>query len=111
MDLFDDETDDGIDHIDQEEARRIMEEEKDCLILDVRTPDEFAAGHIEGAVCIPLETMDRAIGTKLKDKDQVILVYCRSGSRSTRAALKLVQSGYRNVKEMGGLITWPYGLA
>ncbi len=93
--------------IGMEEAVAIMEEEEDYLILDVRTPEEFAAGHIPGAVNLPNE----AIGTEeiplLPDKKQLILVYCRSGNRSKQAAGKLAALGYTQVLEFGGILDWP----
>lgn len=91
------------------EAKALMDSEKDYVILDVRTPEEFAAGHISGAVLIP----DYEIGDKaesvLPDKDQLILVYCRSGRRSKNAASELVTLGYTNIKEFGGINDWEYG--
>ncbi len=91
------------------EAKALMDSEKDYVILDVRTPEEFAAGHISGAVLVP----DYEIGDKaesvLPDKDQLILVYCRSGRRSKNAASELVTLGYTNIKEFGGINDWEYG--
>ena len=90
------------------EAKAIMDEENGYVILDVRTQEEFDEAHIEGAILIPdYEIADKAEGV-LKDKDQLILVYCRSGRRSKLAADKLVTLGYTNVKEFGGIIDWPY---
>ena len=91
-----------------EEAKKIMETQDDFIILDVRTEEEFADGHIENAILIP----DYEIITKaeeiLKDKNQLILVYCRSGRRSKNASQILVNLGYTNVKEFGGIIDWKY---
>ena len=90
------------------EAKEIMDTEKNYIILDVRTEEEFAQGHIEGAMMIPDdEIMEKAEGI-LTDKSQQILVYCRSGRRSKNAASQLVELGYTNVKEFGGIIDWPY---
>ena len=90
------------------EAKSIMDERDDYVILDVRTQEEFDESHIDGAILIP----DYEIATKaesvLKDKNQLILVYCRSGRRSKLAASDLVSLGYTNVKEFGGIIDWPY---
>jgi rhodanese-related sulfurtransferase len=92
-----------------EEAKRLMESEKDYIILDVRTQEEYDEAHIEGAILIP----DYEIGEKaesiLKNKEQLILVYCRSGRRSKLASDKLAAMGYTNIKEFGGIIDWPYG--
>ena len=90
------------------EAKGIMDTEQNYIILDVRTEEEFAEGHIKGAILIPeYEIADRA-EKELKDKDALILVYCRSGRRSKIASEELVKLGYTNVKEFGGIIDWPY---
>lgn len=77
------------------------------IILDVRTPAEFAQGHIPNAINIPNETIGTEEIPQLPNKKQVIFVYCRSGNRSKQAAEKLVQLGYTNVVEFGGIIDWP----
>jgi rhodanese-related sulfurtransferase len=97
----------GYQQISQEEAMQMMETEDDCLILDVRTPEEFAEGHIPEAVNIPNESIGDDISNTLKDKDQILLVYCRSGNRSKQASSKLAMMGYTNVFEFGGINTWP----
>ena len=90
------------------EAKNIMDNETDYIILDVRTEEEFSEGHIDGAILIPdYEITDKAEKI-LTDKDQLILVYCRSGRRSKLAAESLVTMGYTNIKEFGGIIDWPY---
>lgn len=97
----------GYRQITMDEAVTIMQEKTGYIILDVRTPQEFSDKHIPGAINIPNE----AIGTEeisgLPDKDQLILVYCRSGNRSKQAAKKLAALGYTNVVEFGGIIDWP----
>ena len=91
-----------------EQAKTIMDTEKDYIIIDARTEEEFAEGHIENAILIPeYEIKDRA-QKELSDKEQLILVYCRSGRRSKIASEELVKLGYTNVKEFGGIIDWPY---
>ena len=92
--------------IDTAQAARLIETEKDYIILDVRTEQEYKAGHIPNAVCIPNETITDKEPPELSDKDQLILVYCRSGRRSKEAAQKLADLGYTNVKEFGGIIDW-----
>ena len=92
--------------ISQEEAAEMMKNEKDPIILDVRTPQEFNSGHIPNAICIPNEIIGTADIPQLPDKDQVILVYCRSGRRSKDASQKLADNGYTNVYEFGGIINW-----
>ena len=89
------------------EAIAMMEEKTDYIILDVRTPAEFAEKHIPGAVNIPNETIGTDAIIQLPDKDQLILVYCRSGNRSKQASEKLVELGYTNIVEFGGIIDWP----
>jgi rhodanese-related sulfurtransferase len=88
------------------EAAAMMARESDCIILDVRRPDEFAAGHIPNAVNVPNETIGTADIPELPRKDQLILVYCRSGRRSKEAALKLVKLCYTNIVEFGGILDW-----
>ena len=91
-----------------EQAKTIMDTEKDYVIIDARTEEEFAEGHIENAILIPeYEIKDRA-EKELPDKEQLILVYCRSGRRSKIASEELVKLSYTNVKEFGGIIDWPY---
>lgn len=91
-----------------EEAKKLMDTESDYIIVDARTEEEFAEGHIPGAILIPeYEISDRA-DAELPDKDQLILVYCRSGRRSKIASAALAELGYTNVKEFGGIIDWPY---
>lgn len=91
-----------------EQAKALMDSEKGYVIIDARTQEEFDGGHIPGAVLIPeYEIADRA-EKELPDKDQLILVYCRSGRRSKIASQALVDLGYTNVKEFGGIIDWEY---
>lgn len=92
--------------IDMEEAEKIMKEEKDYIILDVRTPEEYEEGHIPQAINIPNETISTKEISELPYKEQLILVYCRSGNRSKQAAGKLSKLGYSNIVEFGGIIDW-----
>ena len=91
-----------------EQAKTIMDTEKDYVIIDARTEDEFAEGHIENAILIPEYEIANRAEKELPDKEQLILVYCRSGRRSKIASEELVKLGYTNVKEFGGIIDWPY---
>ncbi|MBQ3110050.1 MAG: rhodanese-like domain-containing protein [Clostridia bacterium] len=91
-----------------EDAKKIMDTEKDFVILDVREQEEFAEGHIKGAILLPYTEIESKAEAVLPDKDKLILVYCRSGRRSKIAAESLVSLGYTNVKEFGGIIDWPY---
>jgi len=91
------------------EAKSIIDSETAHIILDVRTPEEYDAGHIEGAILLPDYEIGEKAETVLTDKNALILVYCRSGRRSKNAASELVTLGYTNIKEFGGIIDWPYG--
>ena len=93
--------------ITMDEAVAMMKEANDYIILDVRTVAEFDEKHIPGAINIPNETIGTDAIPELPDKDQLILVYCRSGNRSKQASEKLVKLGYTNVVEFGGIIDWP----
>ena len=93
--------------INMDEAITMMEEESSYIILDVRTPEEFADKHISGAINIPNETISTEEIPELPDKDQLILVYCRSGNRSKQASEKLAALGYTNIVEFGGINDWP----
>ena len=93
--------------ITMEEAVAMMEEETGYIILDVRTAQEYSEKHIPGAVNIPNETIGTSDIPELPDKDQLVLVYCRSGNRSKQASEKLVKLGYTNIVEFGGINAWP----
>jgi len=92
--------------ITMDEAVAMMEQETGYIILDVRRADEFAAGHIPKAVNVPNETIGTAEIPELPDKNQLIMVYCRSGRRSKEASEKLVKLGYTKIVEFGGIIDW-----
>ena len=94
--------------INAEEAKAIMDRESGYIIIDARTQSEYDEGHIPGAILIPEYEIANKAGEMLKDKNQLILVYCRSGRRSKIAAQALVDLGYTNVKEFGGIIDWKY---
>ena len=93
--------------VNMDEAITMMEEGTGYIILDVRTPEEFAERHIPGAINIPNETIGTEEIPELPDKDQLILVYCRSGNRSKQASEKLAALGYTNIVEFGGINDWP----
>ena len=95
-------------NITAEEAKQIMDSEEGYVILDVRTQEEYDQGHIPGAILIPDTEINLRAEKELTDKDQLLLVYCRSGRRSKLAAEALVELGYTNIKEFGGIIDWPY---
>jgi rhodanese-related sulfurtransferase len=89
-------------------AKEIMDTETDYIIIDARTEEEFAEGHIKDAILIPEYEIRERAEKELPDKDTLILVYCRSGRRSKIASDELARLGYTNVKEFGGIIDWPY---
>ena len=89
-----------------EQAMELMSGDMPHIILDVRTKAEYDSGHIPGAICIPNETIGSTDIPELPDKDQLILVYCRSGNRSKQAAGKLAKLGYTNIVEFGGIHAW-----
>ena len=93
--------------VNMDEAITMMEEGSGYIILDVRTPEEFAEKHIPGAINVANETIGTDERPELPDKDQLILVYCRSGNRSKQASEKLVALGYTNIVEFGGINDWP----
>ena len=95
-------------NITAEEAKQIMDSEEGYIILDVRAQEEYDEGHIPGAILIPHTEIEARAEEVLTDKDQLILVYCRSGRRSKIAAEALLELGYTNIKEFGGIIDWPY---
>ena len=92
--------------ITMDEAMTMMAQESGYIILDVRRPDEFTAGQIPNAINVPNETIGTDEIPELPDKDQLIMVYCRSGRRSKEASEKLVKLGYTNIVEFGGILDW-----
>ena len=92
--------------ISQDEAMEMMRRSDGHVVVDVRRQDEYDAGHIPGAILIPNESIDTTPPDALPDRDQIILIYCRSGNRSKQAAQKLFDMGYTQVYEFGGINTW-----
>ncbi len=92
-----------------EVAFSMMQEKQDLVVVDVRTPGEYADGHIQGAINVPLQSIDAGDLSLISDNDQTLLIYCRSGSRSATASKALVKQGYISVYDFGGIINWPYG--
>lgn len=92
--------------IGMDEAVAMMKRESGYIILDVRTPEEFAEKHIPNAINVPNENIGTDEIPELPDRDQLIMVYCRSGRRSKEAAKKLVKLGYTNIVDFGGIIDW-----
>ena len=98
------------DQISGAEAKALMDSESEYIIIDARTQEEYDQGHIPGAILIPEYEIADCAEKELPDKDQLILVYCRSGRRSKIAAEELAKLGYANVKEFGGIIDWEYDI-
>lgn len=96
--------------ISAEDAKEIMDSTDDFVLIDVREEDEYASGHIAGALLIPYGEIKERAETELTDKDQTILVYCRSGRRSAIAAQTLAELGYTDVRDFGGIIDWSYDI-
>ena len=95
-------------NITAQQAKEIMDSREDYIILDTRTQEEYEESHIPGAIVIPHDEILQRAQTVLTDKDQLILVYCRSGRRSKLAAADLQTLGYTNIMEFGGIVDWPY---
>ena len=91
-----------------EAAKSMIDQDPSIIILDVRRQDEYDEGHIPNAILIPDYKITELAESILKDKNQTILIYCRSGNRSKKAALNLIDLGYTKVYDFGGIIDWPY---
>lgn len=104
----DESTELSYEQISGEEAKQIIDSQSGYIIIDARTQAEYDSGHIKNAIMIPEYEISEKATTMLPDKEQLILVYCRSGRRSKIAAQALVDLGYTNVKEFGGIIDWKY---
>lgn len=91
-----------------EEAKEMMETLDEYMIVDVREQYEYDAGHIEGAVLVPVGSLEELASELLPDKEMTLLLYCRSGNRSAQAANKLLEMGYSNIYDFGGIRDWPY---
>lgn len=92
------------------EAKRIMDTEKNVSIIDVRDEEEREEGYIDNSIIIPLDSIYSKAENIIKDKNTLILVYCRSGKRSMRASEILLELGYKNVYDFGGIIDWPFDI-
>jgi len=93
-----------------QEARQMMDD-GGAVVLDVRTPEEYNSGYIPDAILLPVDELGDRYAEVLPEKDAVILVYCRSGNRSARAAQALANLGYTRVYDFGGILDWPYETA
>ena len=95
-------------NITPEEAKKRLDSEKGIVLLDVRTKEEYETGHIKGSILIPVDVLKEEVEKKLTNKETPIFVYCRSGNRSVTAANILVELGYKDVYNLGGIKDWPY---
>ncbi len=91
-----------------EEAKKNLDADKSIVLLDVRSKMEYAEGHIEGAVNVPVNELEYGIQDIIPDKAQTIYLYCRSGVRTIMAGDILINLGYTSIYDMGGIIYWPY---
>ena len=90
------------------EAKKQLDSDKSIILVDVRTEQEYYAGHIKGSILIPYDLIGKQASSKLSDKSAKIIVYCKSGRRSELAARELLKMGYKSVYDLGGLENWPY---
>lgn len=97
-----------LEKITAEKAKEMMDASEEYILLDVRTQEEFAEGHIAGAILIPDYEIETKAEEQLSDKSATIFVYCRSGRRSALAAEALSKLGYTSIYDFGGIIDWPY---
>ena len=95
-----------VQHMTPSEAALVLEESADHVLLDVRTHAEYDAGHIPGALNLPVETLESTASDQIPDKEKPLLIYCLSGGRARVAAQKLAQMGYTDVREFGGIMSW-----
>ncbi len=91
-----------------EEAKNRLDNEKNIILVDVRTPEEYKTEHIKDAILLPLDIINEKAGEVIPDIDAIYFVYCRSGNRSATASAILVEMGYKNIFDLGGIIDWPY---
>ena len=110
MDMFSD-TESGkatVASITAEEAKAKLDSDDSVILVDVRTPEEYREGHIPGAILLPVSDIEAKAESELPDKSATYIVYCRTGSRSAAAASQLVEMGYENIYDLGGINDWPY---
>ena len=91
-------------------SAKVLIDKSQATLVDVRTPEEYAMGHIDGATLLPLDTLAIKAETALTDKNANVIVYCQSGARSAYAAAQLAAMGYSSVHDLGGIFSWPYGI-
>ncbi len=95
-----------------EEAEKIITEQKNAVLLDVREESEFCVMHADGAQCFPVDSIDKTTASLVIESiESPVIVYCKTGSRSKLAAQKLFELGYKNIYDIGSMVGWPYGMA
>ncbi|OGO82595.1 MAG: hypothetical protein A2Y18_07440 [Clostridiales bacterium GWD2_32_19] len=97
-----------VNSIKPEEAKKNLKNDSNIILLDVRTKEEYIVSHIPGSILIPVDNIKVEVEAKIRDKEDIVYVYCRSGNRSQTAATELVKMGYANVYDLGGIQDWPY---
>ncbi|MFZ7120703.1 MAG: rhodanese-like domain-containing protein [Eubacteriaceae bacterium] len=93
-----------------QEVKEKMGDNADIILLDVRTQEEYDQGHIPGSILLPLDKLESQIENVIPNKNAEIIIYCRSGNRSAKAADLLEQLGYKDISDLGGIIDWPYDI-
>ena len=92
------------------EVKAKLDGKEKFLLFDVRSPEEYSGGHIAGSISLPIQSVTSSMSKYARSKDMEIVVYCQSGARSARAAGALAEMGYTNVKNLGGITSWSYGV-
>lgn len=95
-------------NITAEQGKAMMEEDSTIILVDVRTEEEYKEEHIPGALLVPVDELESLAPEMMPNKESIYIVYCRSGNRSAAAAQQLIDLGYQNINDMGGIIDWPY---
>lgn len=94
-----------------EQAKEILDKNKNAVLLDVREESEFCVSHADGAQCLPVDLIEKeTASTEIESLDTPVIVYCKTGSRSELAAQRLCELGYRNIFDLGSVVGWPYGM-
>ncbi len=95
-----------------EETKKLLESEKNCVLLDVREESEFCVSHAEGAQCLPVDSIDEKTAKfVIGNFETPVICYCKSGSRAELASNRLAQLGYKRIYNLGSLVGWPYAMS
>ena len=106
--FFNSQRDEGYQKMKPAEAKAVLEQDKNAILLDVRTREEYQEKHIKGSMLIPLDVLEKEVVKMIPDKNKTVIIYCRSGNRSKTAANLLLSIGYKEVYDLGGINSWPY---